>query len=214
VRHDPAVVDDPKGHWQVVPHAEDYDRGRFGDVKGRVYRWVEERALRRAIRPLARTDRILDAACGTGRITSLLLRAGFQGVVASDISRAMMSVAQRRLAQVPFFQSDVTSLPFDDASFDTVTCVGLLMHLDRDTRLRALAELARISRRFLVVQYGCVGGFTRLVKWLTGGEPGGVRHSIVQAEITRDLQRIGLRERARFWALRPFSTSVILLLTK
>src|SRR2546427_12180862 len=95
VRHDPAVVDDRKGHWQVVPHAEDYDRGRFGDVKGRVYRWVEERALRRAIRPLARTDRILDAACGTGRITSLLLRAGFQGAVAAEISLDEMFVCAR-----------------------------------------------------------------------------------------------------------------------
>ena len=208
------VVDDPKGHWQVTPNAEDYDRGRFGNVKGRLYRWVEERAIRRAIRPLPRTDRILDAACGTGRITSLLLGEGFNGVVASDISLAMMSVAHRRLAHVPFFQSDVTSLPFDDASFDTVTCIGLLMHLDGETRLRALAELARISRRFLVLQYGCTGAFTRFLTGLTGREPGGVRHSVVGAEITRDMQQIGLRERARFWALRPFSTSVILLLAK
>jgi len=80
VRHDPAVVDDPKGHWQVVPHAEDYDRGRFGDVKGRVYRWVEERALRRAIRPLARTDRMRPAAlvalplCCSGRAFRVLWR--------------------------------------------------------------------------------------------------------------------------------------------
>src|ERR1700716_3624263 len=81
VRRDPMVVDDPKGHWQVTPNAEDYDRGRFGNVKGRLYRWVEERAIRRAIRPLPRTDRILDAACGTGRITSLLLGEGFNGVV-------------------------------------------------------------------------------------------------------------------------------------
>lgn len=213
MRHDP-VVDDPKHHWQVTPHAEDYDRGRFSDVKGRVYQWVEERAMRRALQPVARTDRVLDAACGTGRITSLLLREGFTDVVASDISVAMISVAQRRLGHVKFFQSDVTSLPFDDGSFDTVTCVGLLMHLDGDTRLSALAELARISRRFLVIQYGCVGAFQRVAARLTGREPGGVRHSVVEADMRRDLQRTGLRECARFWALRPVSTSVILRLAK
>jgi SAM-dependent methyltransferase len=210
----PVVVDDPKGHWQVTPHAEDYDRGRFSDVKGRVYRWLEGRAMRRALRPLARTDRVLDAACGTGRITSFLLREGFTDVVASDISPAMMAVAQRRLAHVSFHQADVTSLPFENASFDTVTCVGLLMHLDEATRLRALRELARVSRRSLVIQYGCVGRFLRLATGLTGREPGGVRHSVDEADMRRDLQRVGLREHGRFWALRPFSTSVILLLSK
>ena len=210
----PVVVDDPKGHWQVTPHAEDYDRGRFDDVKGRVYRWLEGRALRRALRPLARTDRVLDAACGTGRITSFLLREGFTDVVASDISPAMMAVAQRRLPHVSFHQADVTSLPFDDASFDTVTCVGLLMHLDEATRLTALSELARVSRRFLVIQYGCVGPFLRFATGLTGREPGGVRHSVEEVDMRRDLQRVGLREHGRFWALRPFSTSVILLLSK
>jgi len=210
----PVVVDDPKGHWQVTPHAEDYDRGRFDDVKGRVYRWLEGRALRRALRPLARTDRVLDAACGTGRITSFLLREGFTDVVASDISPAMMAVAQRRLPHVSFHQADVTSLPFDDASFDTVTCVGLLMHLDEATRLTALSELARVSRRFLVIQYGCVGPFLRFATGLTGREPGGVRHSVEEVDMRRDLQRVGLRENGRFWALRPFSTSVILLLSK
>jgi SAM-dependent methyltransferase len=208
-------VDDPKGHWQVVPNAEDYDRGRFGSLWGRVYRWREERAIRQAIRPLARTGKILDAACGTGRVTSLLVGEGFRGVVASDVSLAMMTVAHRHLSHVPFFQSDVTSLPFEGATFDAVTCVGLLMHLDAETRLRALAELARISRRFLVIQYGCMSPLTRVVTRVTGrGAPGGVRHTIQEAEMRRDLERVGLRERARFWTLRPVSTSVILLLSK
>jgi len=210
----PVVVDDPKGHWQVTPHAEDYDRGRFSDVKGRVYRWLEGRTMRQALRPLARTDRVLDAACGSGRITSFLRKEGFTDVVASDISPAMMAVAQRRLPHVSFHQADVTSLPFENASFDTVTCVGLLMHLDETTRLKALKELARVSRRSLVIQYGCVGPFLRFTTRLTGREPGGVRHSVEEADMRRDLQRVGLRERGRFWALRPFSTSVVLLLSK
>src|SRR5258705_151933 len=130
------------------------------------------------------------------------------------ISSTMSAFAPRRLPHVSFHQADVTSLPFDDASFDTVTCVGLLMHLDEATRLTALSELARVSRRFLVIQYGCVGPFLRFATGLTGREPGGVRHSVEEADMRRDLQRVGLRERGRFWALRPFSTSVVLLLSK
>ena len=209
-----AVVDDPKGFWRVTSHAEGYDRGRFGHLWGRIYRFAEERAIRRALRGLARDGRILDAACGTGRITSLLVAEGFTEVVGCDISPAMIDVAQRRLPLVEFLPGDATALPFPDDSFDAVTCIGLVMHLDGETRVRVLRELARVSRRPLVVQYGCVGIVLRVLAWLTGRKPGGVRYPIAPAELRRDLERSGLRELTRSWALRPWSSSVILLLTK
>jgi SAM-dependent methyltransferase len=210
---DPLVVHDPKRHWRVTSHAEAYERGRFSDLKGRVYRWAEERAIRRAMRALTRAGRTLDAACGTGRVTALLLREGLVPV-GCDISRAMMSVGHRQLGDVPFLQSDVTRLPFGDDSFDAVTCIGLLMHLDADTRVAALAELARISRRLLLVQYGRVGALLRLTARVTGRQPGAVRFPVTERELRRDLRRSGLREVARHAVLPPLSSSLILLLAK
>lgn len=208
------VVADPRTYWQVTPHAEQYDRGRFGDPWGRLYRIAEERAIRRALRPLARSGRVLDTACGTGRVTALLGKEGFAEIVGTDVSPAMMAVAKRRLPQIEFFQGDATRLPFDDESFDAVTCVGLLMHLDASTRVAVLKQLARVSRGPVVVQYGCVGAFLRLTSRVTGRPAGGVRYPVVESELRQDLQQSGLRERARFWALRPFSSSVILSLVK
>lgn len=208
-----SVCEDPRDFWRQTSQAEDYDRGRFDSLRGRVYRRLEERTIRRVLKPLERGSRILDAACGTGRITALLLRGGFVPV-GCDISVPMMSVARRHLARVPFLQSDAACLPFADNSFDAVTCVGLLMHLDGDMRVKVLRELSRISRRPLVVQYCWVSNFLRLRKWATGQEPGGVRHAVPEAELRRDLQRSGLTELARFWVLRPFSSSLILLLSK
>jgi SAM-dependent methyltransferase len=208
------VVNDPKAHWRVAPNAEAYDHGRFGHLWGRLYRYVEEGAIRRATQALSRNGRILDAACGTGRITALLRRAGFATVVGCDISRAMMSVARRQLAEVVFLQTDATSLPFANDSFDAITCIGLLMHLDSDTRVQVLKELGRISRRPLVIQYGVVGPILRFQAWLTGRKPGRVRYPVGERELRRDLERSGLREVARYWVLRPFSSSVILVLTK
>jgi SAM-dependent methyltransferase len=214
LKNDGQVVDDPRGYWQAAAHAEHYERGRFADPWGRVYRVAEERAIRRALRPLARSGRVLDVACGTGRVTALLVREGFAEVVGSDVSNAMMTVAKRQLPHVEFFQGDATRLPFDDNSFDAVTCIGLLMHLDATTRVAVLKELARISRRPVVVQYGCVGTFLRLTSWLTGRPAGGVRHPVAETEMRRDLERSGLRQLARFWTLRPVSSSVILSLAK
>ena len=208
------VVINPGDYWQVTPNAEDYDRGRFGDPWGRLYRAREERALRRALQYLPRHGRVLDVACGTGRVTALLVGEGFDEVVGTDVSTAMMDVAKRRLPGVEFLQGDATRLPMESASFAAVTCIGLLMHLDASARVAVLRELARISRGPVVVQYGCVGPFLRVASRLLRRPAGGVRYPVVPSQLQEDLGLSGWRERARFWALRPFSSSLILVLTK
>lgn len=212
-----AVVERPGRYWCLAAAAQGYESGRFDSVKGRLYRGREERAIQRALRGLRPGSRVLDAACGTGRITALLRRAGFL-VTGCDISRAMMEVARRQLASpghdVPLVETDVEQLPYRDRSFDAATCVGLLMHLDADARVRVLRELARVTRDRLVVQYGYVGAFLRARQRMTGRMPGHVRFPVSAAELRMDLERSGLRERARFWILRPFSSSLVLRLTR
>jgi len=210
------VVDRPGEHWRRPDVAQTYDTGRFDNLKGRVYRWREERALERALRGLWRGGTVLDAACGTGRVTALLQRNGFRAT-GCDISLAMMAVAHRRLTslgyEVPLVESSVECLPYPDRSFDAVTCVGLLMHLDADVRVRALRELARVSRGPLVVQYGCVDAFQRVSARLTGVPPGGVRCPVSAKEMQIDLARSGLRALAQSWVARGLSSSVIVVLT-
>jgi len=208
------VVTNPRDYWAVTPHAEDYDRGRFGDAWGRLYRSREERAIRRALHDFPRHGRVLDVACGTGRVTALLVSEGFAEVAGTDVSYAMMDVAKRRLPQVEFVHGDATHLPVDDDSFDGVTCIGLLMHLDARRRVAVLKELARISRGPVVVQYGCVGPFLRVASQILRRPAGGVGYPVVASQLRADLRASALRERARFWALRPFSSSLILALTK
>ena len=149
------VVERPGEHWRQPEVAQTYDTGRFDTLKGRLYRWREERAIEFALGRLRRGT-VLDAACGTGRITALLQRNGFRAT-GCDVSPAMMAVARRRLASlgydVPLVETSVECLPYPDQSFDAATCVGLLMHLDADVRVRALRELARVSRGPIVVQY-------------------------------------------------------------
>jgi len=211
------AVENPKDHWRVRSTAEQYEAKRFGGWKGRLYRSLEERAILKALGVVGPGSCILDAACGTGRITSLLLRHEFTAV-GSDISIPMMQVARRQLTNsgghVTFSQCDVNFLPYRAASFDAVTCIGLLMHLDAHARVRALRELARVSRHHLVVQYGCLGVFLRVKTWITNRKAGNVQYPLIETEICADLERSGLRESARFWVLRPFSSSVVLLLTK
>jgi SAM-dependent methyltransferase len=211
------VVERPWEHWRRPDVAQTYDSGRFDGLKGGFYRWREERAIERALDGMPSGSTILDAACGTGRITALLRRNGFRPA-GCDISRAMMTLARHRLASVgcdvPLIEGSVERLPYADKAFDAVTCIGLLMHLDADFRIAALRELARVSRGRLIVQYGCLGAVLRLKARMDGRPPGNVRYPVSEAEMTTDFERSGLTERERFWILRGVSSSLIVQLTE
>ena len=211
------IVQRPGDYWRRPDIAEQYDSGRFDSLRGRLYRRREERAIELALGELAHGSHVLDAACGTGRITALLQRNGFQAA-GCDISPAMLAVARRRLTSlgydVPLIESSVEHLPYADASFDAATCVGLLMHLDPDVRVRALRELARVSRGRVVVQYGCVDAFQRLGARIARRQPGQVRFPVSEPEMFDDLRRSGLKLIARFWAMRGLSSSLIVRLSR
>jgi len=85
----------------------------------------------------------LDAACGTGRLTGLLLARGHR-VIGVDASEAMLARARRELPTADFRVGSLTSLPVAASAFDLVTCGLALTHL---TALGpAIGELARTLR--------------------------------------------------------------------
>jgi ubiquinone/menaquinone biosynthesis C-methylase UbiE len=158
---------------------------------------------------------VLDAACGTGRITTLLARRGLQ-VTGCDISRAMMTVAHGRMQAalhraIPLVQGRAQSLPYRDDAFAAASCIGLLMHLDRCARVRVLTELARVTRGPVVLQYGCLDRLRRPGVFAAGRPPGNVRFTIPVLDMQLDFARARLIECARFWILPGWSTSVVVV---
>jgi SAM-dependent methyltransferase len=211
------VLEKPGDYWRAPSIARAYDVRRFHNLKGCLYRWREERIFTLALSGLPAGSIVLDAACGTGRITALLRHNGFRAI-GCDISHAMLTVARGQLTAAgvasPLVENNVEHLPYRARSFDAVTCAGLLMHLDARTRINALREFARVSRGPLVVQYGCVGTLLHVREQVTGRPAGNVRYPVTEAEMRLDFERSGLRERSRFWILRGLSSSVVLTLTR
>jgi ubiquinone/menaquinone biosynthesis C-methylase UbiE len=92
-------------------------------------------------------ERALDLACGPGVFTRPLARIGAGTVVGLDLSRPMLSRAQRVLEKegsgnVLFVRATAFSLPFKDSAFPYVNCCGALHLFDRPSD--ALAEIARV----------------------------------------------------------------------
>jgi len=93
---------------------------------------------------VAAGDRVLDVACGTGIVAREALgRVGADGHVAGvDLGAGMLAVAERIAPEITWRQGPADALPFDDASFDVVTCqFGLMFFPDREA---ALAEMQRV----------------------------------------------------------------------
>lgn len=88
-------------------------------------------------------QRILDLAAGTGTSSATFAAAGAE-VFPTDISLGMLTVGRERQPELQFVAGDALQLPYDDASFDTVTISYGLRNVE-DT-LAALTEMRRVTR--------------------------------------------------------------------
>jgi 2-polyprenyl-3-methyl-5-hydroxy-6-metoxy-1,4-benzoquinol methylase len=85
--------------------------------------------------------RVLDAGCGEGFGTAVLQSAGASTVVGVDIDRASVKHASQRYG-LDFVEADLGALPYEEESFDLVTCFETIEHVADGSR--ALSELRRV----------------------------------------------------------------------
>jgi demethylmenaquinone methyltransferase/2-methoxy-6-polyprenyl-1,4-benzoquinol methylase len=114
---------------------------------------------------VARGDRVLDLAGGTGDIAALLHeRVGDAGeVVVGDINAAMLGVGRDRMTDrglvrgLRWIQLNAEALPFPDASFNLVTIAfGLRNVTDKAAALREMHRVLKVGGRALVLEFSQV----------------------------------------------------------
>jgi ubiquinone/menaquinone biosynthesis C-methylase UbiE len=127
------------GQW-----AEHYDR-HLGELG-----WGAPReAATRLKQHVGLEQRVLDVGAGTGLVGAELKRAGFQNLVALDLSKEMLEVARAKQIYQDYVVGDVEApLPLESASFGAVVAVGLFTQGHAGPK--ALDELHRVL---------CPGGF-------------------------------------------------------
>ena len=86
---------------------------------------------------------ILDVACGLGRLLEAARKFELE-LAGIDISAVAVAEARRNVPEASILQGNAESLPYADASFDLVTCIGSLERvLDQQA---ALAEMFRVGK--------------------------------------------------------------------
>jgi ubiquinone/menaquinone biosynthesis C-methylase UbiE len=134
--------------------AEQFDAARFGGPIGALVADAQERFLVSALAPLEGLA-VLDVGTGTGRAAVLLAGSGAR-VTGVDASAEMLAVATRRAGSVSspsiaFARGDAHALAFSNRSFDAAVCLRVIMHTPGWRRV--VAELCRVSRRQVVLDY-------------------------------------------------------------
>lgn len=115
--------------------APTYDADRFGNSYGAYLDGLERRALREWLQG----PRVLDLACGTGRLLDL----ASEGL---DLSGKMVERARERWPGKRIHHAPAWSIPAADASYDSVFALHLFMHLHLGDFRRVLNECRRVLR--------------------------------------------------------------------
>jgi trans-aconitate 2-methyltransferase len=140
------------------------------DWNAEVYHRVSEPQFRWGVRVLEQLklegdETVLDAGCGTGRLTALLLERLPRGkVIACDASEAMLAKAKETLGdRVSYLRADLSTLELDaacDVVFSTATFHWVM---DHPAMFRCLFRALRPKGR-LHAQCGGAGNLKRAVE--------------------------------------------------
>lgn len=85
--------------------------------------------------------KILDVGCGPG--AALLYLSRFGDVIGVDLSDEALKYAKKRGKVI---KADISSLPFENESFDLVTCLDVLYHQWVKDNKKALLEIKRVLK--------------------------------------------------------------------
>ena len=169
------------GRWQAKGSGEHYRDARFRPG----HRDADGKLVRKLIRAHASRPprRILDAPCGSGRLSRPLFELGASRVLGLDASAEMLRARPEGLDVV---LGRIERLPFRSASFDLVVACRLLHHVnDEDASVALLTELLRVCSGLLVFSFweACSWpGLRRQLGWSSPDRAGRVLISSARLE--------------------------------
>lgn len=179
--------------WQSMESVERYAANRYKHFDQRLVSWRERQIIDHFLKSLANNHQtILDIPTGYGRFTALFRRYGL-GQINGDLN--LYALLYHRQCHPDSRMSVVTNgnrLPFSDNFVDIVFNFRLLQHFKTSAeRVALLSELARVTRKTIIISIYLESSFHRLTQKLSRR-----KHRmtlITRAQWEAELQTCGLR---------------------
>ena len=115
---------------------------------------------RKTVALMPRATHVLDVAIGTADLTIAMLRSGkVQQVTGIDLSDRMMEIGEQKvlkckMSNVKFVHANAQSMPFEEASFDGVTCAfGCRNFSDLDAGLREMYRVLKTGGQVTILEF-------------------------------------------------------------
>ncbi|MBT4029860.1 MAG: hypothetical protein HOM34_06690 [Planctomycetes bacterium] len=175
------------------------------------------RATMRALRELHGGElphAILDFPSGPGRFTAEFRALGID-VIHADVQPAMLAAARRAHGRGTEILANIYEPPFNGQA-PTALCLRLMQHLDRASRIAALAGLAQ-STDLAVIGYYPGWHFkthTRRIRHSLGFKKRPLRERLTTQQIQDEAAAAGWQVRAMRRAMPLFSECVLILLER
>jgi demethylmenaquinone methyltransferase/2-methoxy-6-polyprenyl-1,4-benzoquinol methylase len=130
-----------KGHANARRFFTQANAGSYDSIVrfttfGRDFAWKQE-----ILQDIGRRNSLLELACGTGILSSMLIQAG-KSVTGLDLTIEYLAAAKRRM-QLPLAQGTAEVLPYRNESFDAVVSSYLAKYVDMQ---RVADECWRVLR--------------------------------------------------------------------
>jgi pseudaminic acid biosynthesis-associated methylase len=130
-------------------------QGEFGNAytDRNVIDWrVRAPAFKEALDGFA-IHRVLEVGCNRGHNLCALaeILAEDAEIFGIEPNAHALAVARTASGKINAISGNVFDLPFKDAYFDLALTVGVLIHISPDQLAKAIQEIARVSRRYILV---------------------------------------------------------------
>jgi 2-polyprenyl-3-methyl-5-hydroxy-6-metoxy-1,4-benzoquinol methylase len=195
----------------VKKSPSEYIKSRFGSKRMNKIDEIEKELTDHFVSLIGGDSTLLDIPCGSGRFLNRFR--GLRRVIAMDINKGMVDEAEMRnpFDNIEFMLSGVQKIPLENNAVDAVFCMRLLHHIENKNEIKAImAEIARVSRKFVLISFYRKGGLRYWLKKIRGKKISG--KPIDCDEMIKLCESVGLS----FFEIHklPATTQTILLLLK